>query len=248
MPRTQNSGQARSDKAIPSYLALIPLIYYRFHFPAAFAVGKDLRSYLLRVLVTGVFGGSPDALIDKIVRNIQDRQEFLLPDVLSVIRADGRSLEITPNVILDQCYGSREIHLFFNLWYPDFDYSPAFDANGPQVDHIFPQSLLKSVKEINPETGVRNLLRYRAAQRDQIANCMLLTANENGFSGKCDAPPKSWFARERFGSDEAHEKYLQLHLIPRDPTLWELDRYEDFIAARKELIKGKFGFMLQGMK
>ena len=59
----------RSDKAMPSYLALIPLIYYRYHYPAKFAANKDLAAYLLRVLATGVFGGSPDNLIDKL-RNV----------------------------------------------------------------------------------------------------------------------------------------------------------------------------------
>lgn len=235
----------RSDRAMPSYLALIPLIYYRFHHPAKFAANQDMAAYLLRVLVTGVFGGSPDNLIDKLVRNIQEQQDFVLSEIYGVIRAEGRSLEITPAVIFDQYYGSRTIHLFFNLWYRDFDYSPALDANGPQVDHIFPQSLLKTVKDINPESGKRNILHYRAEHRDQLANCMLLTADENGFSGKCDNPPAEWFARSRFSSDATHARYLQMHLIPEDPALWTLERYNDFVAARKTLIKEKFAYMLR---
>lgn len=235
----------RSDRAMPSYLALIPLIYFRFHYPAKFTANRDMATYLLRVLVTGVFGGSPDNLIDKLVRNIQEQQDFVLSEIYGVIRAEGRSLEITPAVIFDQYYGSRAIHLFFNLWYQDFDYSPALDANGPQVDHIFPQSLLKTVKDINPESGKRNILHYRAEQRDQIANCMLLTADENGFSRKSDTPPAQWFARDRFGSDEEHQRYLAMHLIPNDPALWELDRFDDFIETRKALIEKKFSYMLQ---
>ncbi|WP_287367787.1 DUF262 domain-containing protein [Thauera sp.] len=235
----------RSDRAMPSYLALIPLIYYRFHHPAKFAANQDMAAYLLRVLVTGVFGGSPDNLIDKLVRNMQEQQDFVLSEIYGVIRAEGRSLEITPAVIFDQYYGSRTIHLFFNLWYRDFDYSPALDANGPQVDHIFPQSLLKTVKDINPESGKRNILHYRAEHRDQLANCMLLTAEENGFSGKCDKPPAEWFARSRFSSDATHKRYLRMHLIPDDPELWTLERYDDFVAARKALIKEKFAYMLR---
>jgi len=234
----------RSDKAMPSYLALIPLIYYCHRYPAKFTANKDLVGYLLRVLVTGVYGASPDNLIDKLVRNINDQGDFVLSEVYGVIRADGRSMEITPDVIVDHYYGSRSIHLLFNLCYQDFDYSPALDANGPQVDHIFPQSLLKTVKDNNPETDKENILRYRAEQRDQIANCMLLTAAENGFSGKCDTPPAEWFKRSRFKSDEDHAKYLRLHLIPSDPSLWTLDRYDDFVEARKALIKDRFSYML----
>jgi hypothetical protein len=235
----------RSDKAMPSYLALIPLIYFQHHFPDKFAANQDMPMYLLRVLVTGVFGGSPDNLIDKLIRNIQDNGDFVLSEVYGVIRADGRSMEITPDVIFEQYYGSRSIHLFFNLWYRDFDYSPALDDNGPQIDHIFPQSLLKTLKDVNSESGKRNVLHYRAEQRDQIANCMLLTADENGFSGKCDKPPTAWFDLSRFASPEAQSEYFKLHLIPTDPSLWSLARYEDFIEARKALIATKFSYMLQ---
>jgi hypothetical protein len=235
----------RSDKAMPSYLALIPLIYFRYHFPIQFAANSEMVVYLLRVLATGVFGGSPDNLIDKLTRSIDENGNLVLSAIYAVIRGDQRSMEVTPNVILKQYYGSRSIHLFFNLWYRDFDYSPAHDANGPQVDHIFPQSLLKTIKDINPEGGKRNILHYRSEQRDQIANCMLLTAEENGFTGKCAQPPAEWFNPSRFSSAEAHERYLGLHLIPRDPSLWSVDRYDDFIEARKVLIVDKFSYMLQ---
>ena len=240
-----NKTYIRSDKAMSSYLPLIPLIYYRYHYPEQFATNTELTEYLLRVLVTGVFGGSPDNMIDKVVRSVQEQKNFVLKEVYGVIRAEGRSLEITPDVILDQYYGSRSIHLFFNLWYQSFDYTPALGSNGPQVDHIFPQSLLKTVKDINPDSGKMNLLHYRAEQRDQIANCMLLTAEENGFGGKCDTPASEWFDRKRFATDQEHERYLKQHLIPTQPELWKLERFEDFILARKALIEEKFRYMLR---
>ncbi len=235
----------RSDKAIPSYLALIPLIYCRFHYPESFRSNPGIQKYLLQALATSVFGGSPDNLIDKIVRCIEEQRGFNCSEVFGVIQADGRSLEITPNVIYEEGYGSKAIHLFFNLWYGDIDYSPALNSNGPQVDHIFPQSLLKNVKDINPESGKRNLLRHRQESRDQIANCMLLTAEENGAGGKSDTPPDKWFDRSRFKTDDEHQRYLERHLIPRDTELWKLERFEDFIRERKLLIKGKFAFMVR---
>lgn len=234
----------RSDKAMPSYQALIPLIYLRYHYPSSFNQPAPLQEYLLRVLITGVFSGSPDNLIDRIVRKLQDDDGFVLRHVFDVIQDDGRNLDITPEVIFNQSYGSRGIHLFFNLWYGSFNYQPALDANGPQVDHIFAQSLLKRVKDINPETN-RSILRYRAEQRDQIANCMLLTQAENGFSGKCDKTPEEWFSPLRFSTAEAHKQYLDLHLIPNEPSLWKLESFDAFVEARKELIKEKFGYMLR---
>lgn len=235
----------RSDKALPSYLALIPLIYYRYHYAQKFAANNELPEYLLRSLVTGVFGGSPDNLIDKIVRNIKEKDNFILSEVFGIILADNRNLEITTDIIFGQHYTSRTIHLFFNLWYLNFNYTPALDGNGPQIDHIFPQSLLKSVKDVNPESGKRNLLHYDQAQRDQIANCMLLTADENGFGGKCAQPPSTWFDRSRFVSDEEQASYFKLHLIPSDPDLWKLENYDQFVEARKLLIEAKFKHMLR---
>ncbi|MFA7347050.1 MAG: DUF262 domain-containing protein [Desulfurivibrionaceae bacterium] len=235
----------RSDKALPSYLALIPLIYFRYHHPQKFTNAQGMQEYLLRSLVTGVFGGSPDNLIDKVVRNILEQQDFVLTEIFGVIRADNRSLEITPDVIFEQHYGSRSIHLFLNLWYQDFDYKPALDANGPQIDHIFPQSLLKTVKDINPDSGKLNILHYRAEDRDQIANCMLLTAEENGFSRKCDTPPDQWFDIARFENEAAQKRYLQLHLIPDDPEFWKLENFDLFVEERKNLIAIKFSRMLR---
>jgi hypothetical protein len=192
-----------------------------------------------------VFSGNPDNLIDKIIREINSSGTFDYLKILDVIRDDGRSLEITPDLIFQQAYGSRTIHLFFNIWYSQFNYSPALNANGPQVDHIFPSSALAKIKTANPESGKLNLLKYRAEDRDQIANCRLVTAGENGFEGKSAILPEKWFALDRFSSKEDQQKYLDLHLIPSDSDLWKIENFERFVEARKVLIEEKFSFMLK---
>ncbi len=228
----------RTDKALPSYLGLIPIIYFRFKYPDKWKEAKDIDNYVLRTLMTGSFSGTPDNLIDKCTRRIDELEDFDVKDLFGVIRADGRNLDITQNTILDLHYGSKGIHLLFNAWFKEFNYTPAYENNLPQVDHIFPQSLLKTIKDINPETGRRNILRYKAEQRDQLANCTLLTTEENGAGGKRDIPPVEWFA-------DKSEEYLDMHQIPRDKHLWELENFEGFIEAREKLILGKFSFMLQ---
>ena len=228
----------RTDKALPSYLGLIPIIYFRFHYPDLWKTVKGIDNYVLRTLITGSFSGTPDNLIDKCTKRIDELKDFNVKELFGVIRADGRNLDITKDTILDLHYGSKDIHLLFNTWYQDFSYTPAYENNLPQIDHIFPQSLLKTIKDINPDTGRRNILRYKADRRDQLANCMLLTAEENGAGGKCATAPSEWFSGK---SDD----YLDMHLIPKDKHLWELDNFDNFIEARKELILSKFSFMLQ---
>ena len=228
----------RCDKAVPSYLGFIPIIYFRYHYPAKWASITNLDAYILRTLITGAFSGQPDNLIDKCVREINETKTFDIKQLFGVIRADGRNLEVTEAVVLGQYYGSKNVHLIFNIWYKDFNYVPAYDNNLPQVDHIFPQAILKSVKIPNPETGKRNVMKYKWDDRDQIANCMLLTAEENGFRGKKDIPPDIWFA------DKSVE-YLNRHLIPTDRNLWKIENYEHFIEERKRLILDKFNYMIQ---
>lgn len=230
----------RCDKAMPSNLVLIPLIYFRYHFPKEWQKTKDRDRFLLRSLITGAFSYIPDQVIDDLVAKIKQTERFDADELFEVIRSKGRSLELTEERFWRIGYGSDTIHLLFNLWYHDFNYTPAYENNLPQVDHIFPQSVLRKVKEVNPKTGKKDLVKYKEGDRNQLANCMLLTQQENGASGKSDTPPDVWFPI-RLADDPA---YLEKHLIPANPDLWKLDRFEDFISERKKLIRQKFDSLL----
>lgn len=224
------------DRALPTYLVLIPLVYVRFRYPQAWKTARDVDTYLLRCSLTGVFGGQPDTIIDALTREFDQIEGFDLDTAFGAIRDRGRSLELTEDRLLGMGYKSNTIHLLFNLWYRDFNHTPAYENNFPQIDHIFPQSLLKTAKDVNPETGYPRM-RYTEPERNQLANCMLLTREENGQGGKGHTPPAQWFANK--GPD-----YLKRHLIPVDPALWQLDRFDDFIAAREELILDHFAYLL----
>jgi len=227
----------KTDKTIPSYLSLIPLIYFAYHYSNKWANGyKDYDKYLIRTSLTGSFGGTPDNLLDKIVKQINEDQNFLLNNVFGAIREVNRSLELSKDTILGLNYWKKELHLFFNLWY-GFNYQPTLQNNYPAVDHIFPQSVLKQQKLPNPETGRLNIMKYKWQDRDQIGNLMLLTAVENGSGGKTDILPEIWFADK---SDE----YLDLHLIPRDKNLWKIENFEAFVEERKKLILQKFDYLI----
>lgn len=224
------------DKAMPTYLVLIPLVYLRYRFAAAWKTARDVDGYLLRSSLAGAFGGVPDRLIDALVGKVAELKGFSVEEAFGVIRSQGRSLELTDERFWQMGYGSKTIHLLFNLWYRDFNHPPAYENNMPQVDHIFPQSALREIKVLNPETG-RLVMRYREADRNQLANCMLLTREENGAGGKSDILPEEWFA----GKEQA---YLDKHLIPGDPNLWTTNCFDEFIAARQKLMRERFRYLL----
>ena len=227
----------KTDKTVPSYLSLVPLIYLRYHHQDQWDESDpDLKKYLIRTSLTGAFGGNPDQLLDKLVANINEKSTFDISEIFGVVREDGRTLELSEATILGMKYTSKEIHLLFNLWY-GFNYQPALRDNLPHIDHIFPQSELRKIKEPNPETGRMNIMKYRQEDRDQIGNLMLLTAVENGAGGKTDILPEVWFT-------DKPEEYLELHLIPRDPELWKMENFEAFLDERNKLIAEKFNYLI----
>jgi hypothetical protein len=221
----------KCDKALPSHLVLVPLIYVRYHYPDAWRSATNIDTYLLRCLLAGAFSGQSDNLLDAMINKLAELKAFDTDEAFNVIRTQSRSLELTENRFWQMGYGSNTIHVLSNLSYRDFKYTPAYENNLPQVDHIFPQSLLIQEKVKNPETS-RMVMRYGAPERDQLANCMLLSQEENGAGGKTDTRPVEWFAK-RVAEDP---EYLDKHMIPKDKALWELDRFEDFIVARKKLL------------
>ena len=225
----------RSDKALTSYNALIPLVYFHYHCGKEWKNIGPIRDYLLRVLLTGAFSGRPDTLIDKLTSKIKEDKGFEKKAIFRTIEENRRDLRISQASLWGMGYQSGQIHLLFNLWY-DTNYRPALDGHLPQVDHIFPQSLLRAEKASKSGSG-RKVQKYSSGEINQLANCMLLTANENGAGGKRDIPPDEWFANK-------DPEYLELHCIPAKKSLWKNENFEKFIEARKQLIAEKFGFLL----
>jgi len=223
----------RDDKALPSYLALIPLIYFSYKYPDKWDQSnkEELSKWLMRVLLTGAFSGSSDTLLDALIRKIDEIKDFDINVINTEIINKGRSLNISENTLLGISYGDKSLYLIFALWYQDINFKPAYKGNLPWVDHIFPQSKLKEIKVINPETG-RKVTKYKNEDINQIANLMLLSAEENRDE-KRDKTPEEWLK-------DKDNNYFEIHLIPKDKELWKLENFEKFIEERKKLIIEKF--------
>jgi len=223
----------RDDKALPSYLALIPLIYLNYKYPEKWKNSDKeiLAKWLTRVLLTGAFSGSSDTLLDALVRKINEREDFDTNIINTEIMNRGRTISISKDSLLDTYYGEKKLYLIFALWYQDVNFKPAYEGNLPWVDHIFPQSKLKEIKEINPETG-RKVMKYKWWDRDQIANLMLLSAEENRDEKK-DKTPEEWLR-------DKDDEYFEIHLLPKNKDLWKIENFEKFVKEREKLIVDKF--------
>ncbi|WP_067968398.1 GmrSD restriction endonuclease domain-containing protein [Nocardiopsis trehalosi] len=85
-----------------------------------------------------------------------------------------------------------------------------------QVHHIFPKSLLREG--------------YERGQVNALANFCFLTQKTNLEIGH--RAPEDYFREV----EERHPGVLASQWIPDDPRLWRVDRYLDFLAARRELL------------
>jgi hypothetical protein len=86
-----------------------------------------------------------------------------------------------------------------------------------QIHHIFPKAVLSAAG-------------YGRTQVNAVANFCFLTQDTNLAIGK--RKPEDYF-REY---EAKQPGVLASQWIPQDPALWRIDRYPDFLAARRELL------------
>lgn len=106
--------------------------------------------------------------------------------------------------------------------------SPIYETYGEKYQinshHIFPTSLLYKIGGYSPDNHIHK------KRVNEIANRAFISKRTNQeLSNK---PPKETLkiVANKFPSA------LEKHLIPNKPELWEMDMYEDFLRARKEIL------------
>jgi len=216
--------------------ALIPVIYYLYLHPKNTLLGSTsfdarnamaIRRWLTMALLNNVFGGTSDRTLTDARGSLQEQGaapfDFPIGALNHRLARSGRTAEATDNAIddiLGLTYGTREAYLALSLLY-DMD---RWGGGELHMDHIVPRTLF------NRMTGeVDRVARYRGLM-NRLGNLELLTAHENLEKSGQDA--QAWF-------DTRDIDFKQRHLIPTDPELLRFDRFEDFIAAREDLIRGR---------
>ncbi len=98
-----------------------------------------------------------------------------------------------------------------------------------QVHHIFPKALLR-------EHG------FDRNEINALANFCFLTQDTNIKIGKRD--PAQYLPEVQ----AKHPGVLESQWIPTDPELWRVDRYSDFLAARRELLASSAQSFLERLR
>lgn len=229
---------------INSVYALIPITVYCFQ-----KVGTHLNDSEIRKLVKWFYYSQiktryVSQLPQKLDRDLRTIKESKNPfDELLAVIEEERRLEITP----DEFVGRSISHPLFGLlrWYLKSRNAVCFTTGvalfhtmgkkyALENDHIFPYSKLKA-----QGYGQENRLKYSLAQ--ELTNRAILTQIANRTKSAADAKVYLADVKERF------PKSLALQCVPEDPTLWEIDKYETFLQARRTILASHLNAFLTGI-
>ena len=101
-------------------------------------------------------------------------------------------------------------------------------------DHIFPYSLLK-----NNGYDMNNRIKYQYAQ--EITNRAVLTSVANRAKSAQNADSYLNMVLEKFPNS------LDLQCIPKDKTLWNIENYESFLKARRQILTDQLNNFLENI-
>jgi hypothetical protein len=222
----RQNARFESSDWLPSLNALIPLAAY---FAKHSAITPNVEVGLLRwfyvASLRGRYSGSGETAMDEDLKAVgsEDAIGVLMKNVVP----GGSSLLVSADEFDDAGWRNPLFPLTYAAarkagakdWFTGVALAKDVvgDDHEIQVHHVFPKALLKKV-------GVSR------KDRDEIANLAFLAARPNR---KISARPPDQYLAEI--ADE-HPGRLEAQCVPMERALWKLDRFQDFLAARRELL------------
>ena len=229
---------------ISSPYALVPIIVYCFDKKGEHLTDLEIRKMVKWFYYSQIRARYVSQLPQKLDRDLRTLIESKQPfdDLLQVI-AEERPLTVLP---LE--FAGRAIqHPLFSMmrWYLKSRGAVCLTTGVSlrknmgkkyqlELDHIFPFSLLKS-----EGYGKENRVKYSLAQ--EFTNRALLTQVANRTKAAMDPAVYLADVAKKF------PKALELQCIPINQNLWQLNNYEQFLEARRELLASHINAFLVGI-
>lgn len=222
----QNDLKVYADKVIRSYNSFIPLFDYLYHNTKPTEPDRALmKAYHYKAQLFGWYSQSTDTVINALhsIVGKPAANSFPLNDVKAYFQKRGNQVQLSSSHLNE----TRLRFILLNLIYVDRMGASPFDVkfkgNEPHVDHIYPQSAL------------RTKLGLYSADINHLGNFRFVGAIDN--IRKRAEMPASYFARlKRSGIDIA--KHLLLDDVSADPSrlAFDLATYKDFRDRRFQMI------------
>ncbi|RNE89815.1 DUF262 domain-containing protein [Marichromatium sp. AB32] len=186
-----------------------------------------LLFWYVQAAMWGRFSGSTETYIDKDLEALGDGDAAALDRLLEQLRLWQGALQVEPGHFTGWSVGARFYPVLYLLTRMgearDWGTGLALKAhllgrmNRLEVHHIFPKAQLYKRA-------------YRKPEVNALANFCFLTKDTN--LDISDTLPEEYFPQV----EARHPGALASQWIPQDPALWRIDRFRDFLEARKTLI------------
>lgn len=185
----------------------------------------------------GRFSGSTETYLQQDYEAVERGGVDALISTLERVR--GGRLAVTPDDFAGATRGSRFYPLLYLLTRVDGarDFGSGLELRAEllgkltslQVHHIFPKALLRKHE-------------FERNEINALANFCFLTQDTNLKIGMRD--PADYLPEVQ----AKHPGVLESQWIPTDPELWKVDRYSDFLAARRELLSTAAQTFLESLR
>jgi hypothetical protein len=198
---------------------------------------NKLLYWYIHASIWGRYSGSTESVISQDLSLIENH-DGALERLINQIKISRGDLRIRPEDFSGSSIGARFYPLLYLLtrtcsardWGTGYQLSAHLLGKGNklQVHHIFPKARLY-------EAG------YERSEVNAIANFCFLTADTNLEIS--DRDPAEYF-------EEIEKQYpgaLASQWVPMDRSLWKIERYRDFLAARRELLAQAANDVLDGL-
>lgn len=223
--------------------ALLPITYYVARIDSALdgssayeTINRErIRRWIISALVNTVFGFSSDQTLAAARAAVQDGlvqgQDFPIGKLnLALKQKRGRLIAFEDKNLdgfLELSYGQRMVFLALSLLYDE----QGWGTVSYHIDHIIPRASFSANRLRGMGVPEHRVGEFQEAG-NRIGNLQLLLGREN--SEKAAMPFAEWIGTRDPG-------YLDRHLIPTDPSLWDPLRLPEFVVAREELVKKRLG-------
>jgi len=228
----RQNARYETSEWLPSLTALVPVaVYFDKHKAITPNAEEELLRWFYLASLRGRYSGSQETALDEDLKALSTKEPMAgLMKVLGPI-GDVTAEEFDDagarNPLFAMTYAAARKRSAKD-WFTGV--TLATDVVGKehdiQIHHVFPKALLK-------KAGVSR------KDRDEIANLAFLAARPNRKISNRE--PAIYLAEIA----DKNSKRLEAQCIPMDKKLWRLDRFQDFLSARRAMLASAVNDLIQ---
>lgn len=220
----RNDIGVATDRLVRSYVALIPVADYLYHFPAPTPMQRQrVVGYFHKAQLFNWFSASTDQLLAGLhPKIVNGGGVFPLEDIKAFFAGYRRDVELTADNIVNPRLRAMILNLIYREKFDTSLFQSQFPGNEPHIDHIYPRARLKPLGLSGAEINHLGNFRYVGA-RDNIRK-------------RAEAPDGHFARMKKAGVPVA--KHLLVEPWMSKPEALKLDPkvYEQFRERRLEEI------------